>query len=76
MPIYEYICPDHGRFEHIEPLRGGHCEFYCAGCPVCGEISNGVISKPGNWKMGWGFLNNIKSEPAPNDAGYYPKWDD
>ena len=77
MPIYEYECPEHGRFEKYSPnFHEGHTEFYAAPCTVCGEFCNGVMS-PVNWSMGWKFLKNQseKSPAAPSGSQYEPAWD-
>lgn len=46
MPLYEYKCPVHGRFERLEPYRptGVDSNDYVARCPECREWSIGVIS--------------------------------
>ena len=72
MPIYEYSCPEHGRFEELRPVEA---RTIPALCPECDKISERVMSVS-KWVMGWKHLANVKSEPAPEGAGYYPKWDD
>ena len=72
MPIYEYECPVHGKFEKIERTYNSHMRP----CPQCGHMAQKIISLS-SWKMGWNFLRN-KSEgspPAPEDSGYHPEWD-
>ena len=71
MPLYEFECPEHGKFEELRPLDAHSIP---ALCPVCDKISERVMSAS-SWVMGWRFLNNRPSEPAPNDSGYHPKWD-
>lgn len=71
MPLYEYECPIHGKFDKLNPI-GKHSEF--ERCPQCGLASQRQVSSF-SWYMGWKHLANVKSEPAPNDAGYHPKWD-
>ncbi len=45
MPIYEYECKEHGRFEVFShEYHEGHTEFFCTSCPECGKLSDGVIS--------------------------------
>ena len=73
MPIYEYECPVHGRFEWLRPVSASTED---SKCPSCGHLAKRIMS-PAVWKMGWNFLRN-KSEgspPAPEDAGYHPEWD-
>jgi len=78
MPIYEYECPDHGKFEELQPMRSEKEVEYRCYCPApgCMILAPPVIS-PVNWKMGWKFLKG-KSEhspAAPTGSGYYPEWD-
>jgi len=47
MPVYEYECPKHGKFEAMsakitEPTR--------LPCPICKKLSRRLISSP-NWKF-------------------------
>lgn len=74
MPLYEYECAKGHRFETLRPIDQRNEPIHCS---VCRGLARKVISKPAWWQMGWGFLKNLslKSEPAPNDAGYHPKWD-
>ena len=72
MPLYEYECPEHGKFEELRPVDA---RTIPALCPKCGQMSERIMSAF-RWVMGWDFLKNVKSEPAPTDAGYHPKWDD
>ena len=48
MPLYEYKCPEHGRFDRLEPYRptGVDSNDYVAPCPVCNEFGLGVIATP------------------------------
>lgn len=43
MPIYEYICPQDGRFEAILPLSQSDKK---QSCPVCDKKSERVDSVP------------------------------
>lgn len=73
MPLYEYECKEHGKFDKLRPMS----ESTLPGlCPTCGKESERIMS-PARWKMGWGFLKKFseKSPPAPEDAGFYPEWD-
>ena len=73
MPIYEYECPNGHITEELKPIEYRHIPVLCH----CQRLADLVISRPGAWQRGWKFLKelSLKSEPAPNDAGYYPKWD-
>jgi len=73
MPIYEYKCVKHGKFEKLCPLSEAS---KTALCPNCQEESPRVISLV-HWSIGWNFLKDKseKSPPAPEDAGFYPEWD-
>lgn len=73
MPLYEYECKEHGKFENLRPMSESELPDLC---PTCSQESPRIMSSY-NWYMGWEFLKGIsdKSEPAPNDAGYHPKWD-
>ena len=46
MPLYEYDCPEHGRFERLEPYRptGVDSRDFVAKCPKCDRWADGVIS--------------------------------
>lgn len=71
MPLYEYKCPEHGKFEDLRPMAASSIP---ALCPKCGQMSERVISLV-SWHMGWNFLKGRKPEPAPEDSGYHPEWD-
>lgn len=79
MPLYEYECPEHGRFERIQPMRLEKDVEYRCYCPTpgCMVLAQSVISQI-NWHMGWKFLKDKseKSPPAPTDSGYHPDWDE
>ena len=79
MPLYEYECPEHGRFEKIQPMRQEKNVEYRGYCPApgCMVLAQPVISRT-HWAMGWKFLKDKseKSPPAPADSGYYPEWDE
>lgn len=73
MPIYEYECVRHGKFEKLRPMS----EATKPGlCPNCCEESPRVISIV-HWSMGFNFLKDKfeKSPPAPTDSSYHPEWD-
>jgi putative FmdB family regulatory protein len=72
LPLYEYDCPEHGRFEAFRPMVASSIP---ACCPVCGKLSERVMSSF-SWYMGWKFLKGRKSESAPEDASYHPEWDE
>ena len=78
MPIYEYECPDHGKFEKLQPMRKEDNVEYRSYCPApgCMVLAQPVITSF-SWFMGWNFLKNKseKSPPAPTDSGYHPEWD-
>ncbi len=46
MPLYEYECKKHGRFDRLEPARpwGVDSSYHVAHCPECGKWGDGVIS--------------------------------
>ncbi len=46
MPIYEYVCVEHGAFDRLEPRRPDGTDSYgfVAPCPECGEFGIGRIS--------------------------------
>lgn len=48
MPIYEYVCKQHGPFEDLVPLS--RCSMPSA-CPDCGETSKRVISAPAIYSL-------------------------
>lgn len=43
MPLYEYECPECGRFDDLQPVSAASEP---AACPGCGELSPRVISLP------------------------------
>jgi hypothetical protein len=66
-PVYEYICPKHGRYETYKQLR----EFSRVDeCPDCGASAIFVLSKPGKhivdftsgWNGGAGKEFNTKKD--------------
>ena len=71
-PLYVYSCQACGK--EVELLRTIENRDM-ASCPDCGSR---LIRKMSSfsWHMGWKHLANVKSEPAPEGAGRYPKWDD
>lgn len=74
MPFYEYECQKGHRFEMRRDIDQRNDTIHC---DICRGIARLVVSRPAAWQRGWGFLKALseKSESAPNDAGYYPKWD-
>ena len=42
MPIFEYECPEHGKFEKIKNLNDNSTEY----CPVCGASAQRIMSRP------------------------------
>lgn len=73
MPLYEYECNEHGKFDKLRPMSESTLPDLC---PTCGKESKRIIS-PVNWVMGFKFLKDksVKSQPAPEDSGYHPEWD-
>ena len=63
MPLYEYDCPNHGKFEAIKPMSDGQFAL----CPVCGERVGKVMSAC-NWSFGWRISDRSMNEiGAPRD---------
>jgi putative FmdB family regulatory protein len=54
MPIYEYYCPRHGRYDHYKSVKQFSKTDHC---PECGKLSQLVFSKPGkhivDFTAGW-----------------------
>ncbi len=79
MPLYEYECPKHGRFEKIQPMRDGTKEtlYYCY-CPMprCNFLAPPVISLS-YFHISWKHLKakSEKSPEAPAGSQYEPEWD-
>ena len=73
MPLYEYECPKHGKFEELVPMSQSSEDNVC---PKCRQVARRVMSLT-HWYMGWKFLKDKseKSPPAPTDSGYHPEWD-
>jgi len=72
MPLYEYECQNGHRSEASRPIDGRDIDNIC---PVCGQLARRVMSvftHAIDWNS---VMRKIKSEPAPNDSGYHPKWD-
>jgi len=40
--IYEFECPEHGRFEVNQPMMAEHK----ANCPICGKEAQRIFSSP------------------------------
>ncbi len=74
MPLYEYVCQKGHRFEAIRPIERRNEPIRCEKCRGLARLMMSRL----HWTMGWGFLRGIseRAEEAPNDAGYYPEWDD
>jgi len=49
MPLFEFVCPEHGRFEK---LYRGKEDVTVARCPKCGKTCKKVISAFGG--ISWG----------------------
>jgi len=62
MPLYEYKCTKHGKFEMIKPMNDGAT----ACCPDCGEISNKILS-PCNWSFGWRLTDRCHERGGPRE---------
>lgn len=59
--MLEYECPEHGRFDSLEPRSEAPDH---KPCPICGRLSPWVISAPlGKVKIG--EVTRGKSEPPP-----------
>jgi len=72
MPLYEYECPEGHRSEKTRPMSQSMDD---ALCPDCGQLARRIMSVS-TYAIDWNSaIAKIKSEPAPNDAGYHPKWD-
>lgn len=56
MPVYEYECPEHGRFELLQDISAGTSRL----CPKCGVESNRVVSKV--------TFRIVRTERPPYDA--------
>ena len=46
MPIYEYECDEHGKFESLKPIHERHTEP----CPECGAVCRQLMSGGLRWK--------------------------
>jgi len=55
MPIYEYKCPEHGKFDMLHR----YIEEPRAICPRCGKVSTAVMSAPMN------FIGQFPSSDIP-----------
>lgn len=73
MPIYEYECDEGHKHQRRRPMS--QCKENAI-CPDCGQEAKRIISVT-FWHMGWNFLKGkaLDSEPAPEDPGYHPEWD-
>lgn len=40
MPVYEFKCPEHGKFEKLKMIDSAYMEP----CPKCGRLSKKLIS--------------------------------
>jgi putative FmdB family regulatory protein len=57
MPIYEYVCPKHGKFDRVILTDSGDS----ARCPKCGIVSKRILSAPAVVKV-------VHNEVLPFDA--------
>ena len=73
MPLYEYLCQQHGKFAELVPMSKSDEDNVC---PYCKRVAKRIMSLT-NWKMGWKFLKgkSERSPAAPTGSGYYPEWD-
>ena len=63
MPLYEYDCPEHGKFEVRKPIA----RRMDAKCPICGTSSHKVMSTC-NWSFGWRISDRSMNEKwTPRD---------
>ena len=63
MPLYEYECPEHGRYQALRPMSGGETDD----CPKCGKVLQRLLS-PFNWSFGWRISDRSMNEPwTPRD---------
>ena len=51
MPLYEFVCPDHGQFEKIVTQA---TTDQPESCPKCGRSSPKILSVPGGFQWGKG----------------------
>ncbi len=80
MPIYEYDCTKHGKFETLEPMRkvGTKVGDYTSPCPRCAIYCGSIMSKT-NYRMAELFQvkdskgNILKSKQVVKDN---PEWND
>ena len=42
MPIREYECPEHGKFERVEIFASGNMNQQNSKCPKCGQFGKPV----------------------------------
>lgn len=71
MPIYEYECPKHGRFEMLRSLSESDLE----NCPICKSEVTRVMSAPGAFEFkGKGFYHTDykKSGDAVSEKRSWP----
>ena len=69
MPVYEYDCPKHGKFDVIVSIRD-HAETETLPCPQCDFKSPRQVSRKTNFELkgrGWaydGYVQGLgKDEP-------------
>jgi len=63
MPVYEYECPVHGKFDTWKPMAERHLAL----CPECGKASKKLMSAC-NWSFGWRISDRSMNEKwAPRD---------
>lgn len=51
MPLFDYICEEHGAFEKLIY----HKDSYEQKCPKCGSVCHKVISQTAKMTTNWGF---------------------
>ena len=73
MPIYEYSCPKHGKFEVLVRIKE-HDETETLPCPTCKKECPRQVSQKTNFELkgrGWaddGYVQGLKDyDPAGGD---------
>ncbi len=80
MPIYEYECKEHGKFEALEPMRkvGTKVGDYTLPCPICATYCDSIMSVA-NYRMAELFqVHDSKGTVIQSKqvAKQNPKWND
>lgn len=66
MPIYPYLCPEHGSFDAVQSVHEQHEHHEC---PDCGQVSNRIwqpshvsVDNVGGYNAGLGCVVRNKSD--------------